>query len=49
MQLIDTHCHLTTADDSELAEIFERAEKCGVNRYICIGASDGKKLRYSLN
>ena len=42
-ELIDTHCHLTMLKDVELEDVFKRASEHGVNRAICIGASDGDK------
>jgi len=41
MELIDTHCHLTAVEKEKLPGIFERARECSVNRFVCIGASDG--------
>ncbi len=40
-ELIETHCHLNHADAEDLPAIFANARKCGVNRMICIGASNG--------
>ncbi len=40
MNLIDTHCHLTHTPREELQELLERAKECGVNKLVCIGASD---------
>lgn len=41
MELIDTHCHLTAVEKEKLPAILERAKECSVNRFVCIGASDG--------
>jgi TatD DNase family protein len=41
MQLIDTHCHLTSLEHQPLDTILANANRCGVNRFVCIGASDG--------
>jgi TatD DNase family protein len=41
MELIDTHCHLDTATEDELSAIFLNADRVGVERMICIGASKG--------
>lgn len=41
MELIDTHCHLTTAPPEELPEILARAKECSVKRMLSVGASDG--------
>ncbi|MCB0344481.1 MAG: TatD family hydrolase [Bdellovibrionales bacterium] len=42
-ELIETHCHLNYAEQEQLPTLFANARKCGVNRMICIGASDGLK------
>ena len=37
MELIDTHCHLNHEEFShDWAEVFARAEKAGVSRFLCI-------------
>ena len=41
MELIDTHCHLTTFDEQELEAAFARAKECSIGRMLCIGASEG--------
>lgn len=43
IELIDTHCHLSTLEHAPLAEILERAEAAFVKKMICIGAGNGKK------
>lgn len=40
MELLDTHCHLTTVDTDLVPEIIKRAKECFVKRYICVGASE---------
>lgn len=40
-ELIDTHCHLTTLEESALLEVFQNAERCGVKRMLCVGAGEG--------
>ncbi len=41
MELIDTHCHIDTATEEELSAIFLNADRVGVDKMICIGASRG--------
>lgn len=41
MELIDTHCHLDALEHDSLEIILERAARCSVLRYVCIGASQG--------
>lgn len=41
MDFIDTHCHLTSLDEQQLAEVFSNARQSGVIRMICIGAGEG--------
>ena len=43
MELIDTHCHLTTVDSNDMAAVIERAAECFVKRMVSIGASEGKE------
>lgn len=43
IDLIDTHCHLPAIDQAPLETILARAKEAGVTRYVCIGASEGKK------
>ena len=42
--LIDTHCHLTSKSNEEIAEIISRAKAADVNKMICIGAGVGGHL-----
>lgn len=41
MELIDTHCHIDQASEEELSAIFLNADRVGVDKMICIGASRG--------
>jgi TatD DNase family protein len=41
MILVDTHCHLGIMPRDELHEVFARARKCNVQKFICIGAGEG--------
>ena len=41
MELVDTHCHLTYANQELLSQILSNAARVGVKRFICIGAGDG--------
>ena len=43
MELVDTHCHLTSLTHGTTAEILTRAKDAFVTRCITIGASDGLK------
>ncbi len=41
MELVDTHCHLTYANQELLPQILSNAARVGVKRFVCIGAGDG--------
>ncbi|MFN8390937.1 MAG: TatD family hydrolase [Bdellovibrionota bacterium] len=43
IELIDTHCHLSTLEHSPLEEILSRAAEAHVTRYVCIGAGSVKQ------
>jgi len=43
MELIDTHCHLSTVEIEDIPKVLERAAECSVKRMVAIGASEGKK------
>ncbi|HMP47284.1 MAG TPA: TatD family hydrolase [Oligoflexia bacterium] len=44
--LIDTHCHLTDMDNSQIEAVIARAKSAGVNKLICIGASKGTESSF---
>lgn len=41
--LVDTHCHLPALEHRPLNDILADAEKAGIKKIICIGASVGKQ------
>lgn len=41
MRLVDTHSHLNTLEHDNLENILNNAERCSVDRIVCIGASKG--------
>ena len=46
MELVDTHCHLTSLSHGTTEEILARAQEAFVTRCVSIGASDGLNSAY---